>query len=286
MAVFSLRQKTLHDYLTTDIPTKHAPVAIRREAKALTTVIVRTSALTDARCTLMSLHSHNCTDTQLTHDTYHALVGDHSALATQLKAALPPSSAANKAKPIKTSTAPWQHSVWHYGAMTKTYWAGDIRLLEIASDITENERDKLYLAAGRAHTKGQLVVVIGESTIAAAKQQLPDITLKGLLIFEPQLRFGTASAIQTLARHKLSIRYLSSQPYYYVDAVARRAGLLQKTTAPAERTMTGLSLDESVYAGLTPGDEARILKTYDSEKTVVVTKPLHEFVHKYEYLLR
>ncbi len=284
MTIFSFRQKTLLEYCATPRLITSVPRAIRREARALTTVIVRTSALTNGRCTFVSSYPHECNNAQLIDMAHRALTGDTSSLAAHFIEALPPS--AIKTKPLRSATSPWQHSVWHNGSSTRTCWAGDIRLLEITSSVTENERDRLYLAAERAHTKGQLVLVIGESTAPTTKRQLPDITLKGLILFEPQLHFGTASAVKTLNHHNVSVHYFSSQPYYYVDAIAHRAGLLQKTITPEQRTITGLAMDKSVYASLTPGDEARLLAHANTKHTMVVTQPLYRFAQKYEQLVR
>lgn len=285
MAIFSFRQKTLLDYFSAQEPARFVPVAIRRKTRALSTIIVRTSALTDGTCSVVSLQPHACTVDQLTNAAHHALTNDQSTLATQLLAALPSHSTIT-AKPLRTGTAPWQHSVWHHGAGIKTYWVGDICLLEVASDITENERDHLYQIASRAHAKGNLAVVIGESTVAPTEQRVPSIALKGLIIYEPQLRFGTISAIETLKQHRITVRYLSSQPIYYVSTIAHRAGLLRRTSIPATRTITGFSLHEPVYAELTAGDEARVLATADTDKTIVVTQSLHEFTKRYQYLIK
>lgn len=285
MAIFSFRQKTLADYFLTNEPPKRVPVAIRHKARLLTTVIARTSALTDGTCRIVSLQPHECSVAALTTAAHCAFINDQSTLTTQLLAALPTHPTVT-AKPIRTGATPWHYSIWHHGAGVKTYWVGDIRLLEVASNITENERDRLYQTAGNAHAKGNLVVIIGESTAATTEKHIPPIILRGIIIYEPQLRFGTASAIETLARHNVTVCYLSSQPIYYVSTIAHRAGLLHRTDTPSSRTITGLPLHKSVYAELTAGDEARVLATYNAEKTTVVTQSLHEFMKRYQHLVR
>ncbi len=211
---------------------------------------------------------------------HRALVGNTTQAASQLRAALPPIEVAHQ--PIESRTHPPFSATWHNGETYTTYWLGQVDTLLRATHSTENERERLQLAAREASANGSHAYAVGISHSTQKTSDKASVEIMGLIIMRPILYAGTEYAVQQLREKGMTLLYASNDTPHTVETLAHLACIVPRATQPIQHATRALPLDRTVYAGLTPAEKKRITAHYPSGSTYEITEPLVDFLRGLE----
>lgn len=278
----NLRRHFVETYLRTSLsPLPIMVPSLKRKARAITTIIIDTPALTDGSYTLQRIMP-------LTHSTADILRAAHDALSNQddtlahhLSAALPPVSRSSH-KPITSSLDPVHHTTWHNGATYTTYWFGDPIVLLQRSGLSDTEREHIRLMIRKLSTGGDCLYATAVSTSREwHPHQATPVDLLGLVALRPKVYPGTLAVISAMKRQGITIIYASSQYDATVLAVARTAQLVPRTIVSARHASRTLPMHERLYSELTHAEKKHLVSQFSLPSAVAVNEPLTVFWRAY-----
>ena len=245
------------------------PTSIRRRAKRIDTIVIDSTALTDGRLNFAQSYSLDTSPrSQLLRDS----MGDHASLPYD---------------PVSSHDGTLTHSSWHEGELYRTYWLGEVADIINHTDLTDNEREKLLIAARSYSARGRQVYAVGVSltrSLPGARPKGDTLRSVGLVSFHYTLHPDTPYAIEKIKQEDIDIIYASTDSVLNTTTLAHLSCLVPATILAKNAKIVSVSTADTVIGGFTPEEKERFYRRFSPATTLFVNEPLIQFWNHFSSL--
>ena len=260
--------------------------AAKKQASAITTLVVDTLNLTDGSVQLDRALPFGTSGHVPLHDAKKAMVGQTGFLSRALLE--PGDESVEHYQPIQIITDSVSGSVWHYGQIYKSYWIGRATSIAHRAELTENERESFLMTCRKLAAHGSKVYAVSYSEHEHLPKSYKSVHshIVGILVFHPNLYAGTEEAVAAIHNQSLGIVYASQDSEHDVQAFARRSCIDTSNAIPfVWRAGRELPVDHTLYAGLTGAQRENVIRQFPNALVLAHDEPLAQFWKQFSRFL-
>ena len=262
------------------------PTSIRRRAKRIDTIVIDSTALTDGRLNFAQSYSLDISPKEVTAIAQRTLIGNTSPRSQLLRDSMG-DHASLPYDPVSSHDGTLTHSSWHEGELYRTYWLGEVADIINHTDLTDNEREKLLIAARSYSARGRQVYAAGVSltrSLPGARPKGGTLRSVGLVSFHYTLHPDTPYAIEKIKQEDIDIIYASTDSVLNTTTLAHLSCLVPATILAKNAKIVSVSTADPVIGGFTPEEKERFCRRFNPATTLFVNEPLIQFWNHFSSL--
>ncbi len=265
-----------HDFIRHYFPGSESRRAVKKQASAVTTLIIDHQALTDGSLHFEKVQSWPKQTVLDTQTVERALL--HTPIAL-------PKSQKQEQAPTAHSKGVVAGNIWHAGENYQAYWCGPPSAIAHSADLTDSEREEFLLFCRAQAARGHTLYAVSVSDHTTLPRHYGE--KKARICAIVTVRLGIYPSIkETLPSIKnagLSLIFVSNETEHTMMSLLAASGVGQAIEIGVERHHHIAIEGKMAYARVSPVSRRRILEHYGAS-ALVVTDPLPAFWEKFSRL--
>jgi phosphoglycolate phosphatase-like HAD superfamily hydrolase len=252
------------------------PRSVRAKFRALRTLVVDASQISDGTQHLVRTWQNNASDHSPEITAYYATRHSTAPLMRGLHTSLH-SYATIDTPAYRHGSDEVEWTAWHQGAEYLLAAVGGIRETLQLCDATDTEREQAMLKARALAHEGHIVYATAHHISHQPQPHHGTMTFDGLVVCALSTFPGTHHALASLRHDDVRVVYMTSDPEDIATQVARAAGIVEHPKIARHGNFVH-DTDHALYAHITRVNAPRILKQLPSPY-MIARDPIARFVH-------